>query len=93
MVVGVVDGTIDATSVGAIDGNKDGIWVGLLLIEGDRDGCGDGYGLPVGVVGPGLGRPVSVGELDGTRDVLGWLDGEFEMLGAKLGNPSKPLSR
>ena len=92
MLVGMVDGTIDATSVGANDGNKDSIWVGLLLTEGAKDGCGDGYGLPVGVVGAGEGRPVSVGELDGTKDMLGWLDGGFETLGAELGTPSNPLS-
>ena len=46
----------------------------------------------MGAVGPGLGCPVSVGELDGTKDALGWLDGEFEMLGGELGMPSNPLS-
>ena len=46
----------------------------------------------MGTVGPGEGCPVSVGELDGTKDKLGWLDGEFETLGAELGTPSNPLS-
>ena len=61
-------------------------------MDGVLDGPGDGYGDPVGTVGPGLGCPVSVGELDGTKDTLGWLDGEFETLGAELGTPSNPLS-
>ena len=63
-----------------------------MLIDGVLDGPGDGYGDPVGTVGPGLGCPVSVGELDGTKDTLGWLDGELETLGAELGTPSNPLS-
>ena len=61
---------MDASSVGAIDGGRDGIRVGLILIDGVLDGSGDGYGDPVGTVGPGLGCPVSVGELDGTKDKL-----------------------
>ena len=61
-------------------------------MDGVLDGPGDGYGDPVGTVGPGLGCPVSVGELDGTKDTLGWLEGEFETLGAELGTPSNPLS-
>ena len=83
---------MDAASVGAIDGDKDGIHVGLILIDGVLDGPGDGYGDPVSTVGPGLGCPVSVGELDGTKDTLGWLDGEFQTLGAELGKSSNPLS-
>ena len=61
-------------------------------MDGVLDGPGDGYGDPVGTVGPGLGCPVSVGEPDGTNETLGWLDGAFETLGAKLGTPSNPLS-
>ena len=62
---------MDASSVGAIDGNVDGISVGRTLMDGVLDGPGDGYGDPVGTVGPGLGCPVSVGEEDGIKDVLG----------------------
>ena len=89
---GLVEGIIDISSVGAKDGGRDGISVGRTLIDGVLDSPGDGYGDPVGTVGPGLGRPVSVGEEDGTKDTLGWLDGAFETLGATLGTPSNPLS-
>ena len=78
--------------MGAIDGGMEGICVGLMLIDGVLDGPGDGYGDPVSTVGPGLGCPVSVGALDGTKDTLGWLDGEFDKLGTELSTPSKPLS-
>ena len=89
---GLLDGTMEASSVGAIDGGTDGISVGRTLMDGVLDGPGDGYGDPVGTVGPGLGCPVSVGEVDGTKDTLGWLDGDFETLGVELGAPSNPLS-
>ena len=87
-----MDGNIDISSVGARDGEMEGIRVGLMLIDGVLDGPGDGYGDPVGTVGPGLGCPVSVGEADGKLEALGCMDGEFETLGATLGTPSNPLS-
>ena len=68
---GLLDGTIDISSVGAKDGGREGICEGLTLMDGSSVGLGEGYGDPVGTVGPGEGCPVSVGELDGADDTLG----------------------